>query len=248
MIREKRKKQKRKKHFLLSFFMFLCVLAGLALFAFKGFRLKTVEVEGNELYSEETIKETLLSDKYSWNSLYVFMKYTFAKPKDIPFVDTVEVSLKGLHKIHIQVYEKGMMGYVYIPSIEENAYFDKDGFVVETSSRVIEDIPRIDGISCDKVVLYEKLPIDASKRKTILTITQSLKRENLVPEVITFNENMNATLKYGTIVVELGSTDSLTKKIMHMSKILPQLENESGTLHLEDWTEETTNIVFERQE
>ena len=41
------------------------------------------------------------------------------------------------------------------------AYFDKDGFVVETSTRVIENVPKIDGISCEEVVLFEKLIVPA---------------------------------------------------------------------------------------
>ena len=47
----------------------------------------------------------------------------------------VSPALRGSHGVHISVYEKGTLGYIYIPGInEKNAYFDKDGFVVETSS------------------------------------------------------------------------------------------------------------------
>ena len=70
-----------------------------------------------------------------------------------------------------------MLGYIYIPGINENAYFDKDGFVVETSSDTVPGVPCIDGISCDKVVLYEKLPIKQTMLEDILELTQGLKRQ-----------------------------------------------------------------------
>ena len=56
---------------------------------------------------DETIENVVLNDKYSWNSLYVFAKYRFKKPESIPFVDTMDITLKSPHKLHIKVYEKG---------------------------------------------------------------------------------------------------------------------------------------------
>ena len=47
---------------------------------------------------------------------------------------------------------------------------------VETSSDTVPGVPCIDGISCDKVVLYEKLPIKQTMLKDILELTQGLKK------------------------------------------------------------------------
>jgi cell division protein FtsQ len=159
----------------------------------------------------------------------------------------MEISLKDPQTLHITVYEKGIMGYLYIPSISENAYFDKDGIVVETSSDVIEGTPQIGGIDCEQVVLYEKLPIDSSKLREILTLTQALKRNSLIPDSITYGGSNEPELAYGTIKVEMGSLTLLTQKVERLAKIKPQLEGMSGTLHLENWTEETTNIVFDKK-
>ena len=83
----------------------------------------------------------MLNDKYSWNSMYVYLKYKVKDTKKIPFIDTMSISLDSPHTLHISVYEKGMLGYIYIPGINENAYFDKDGFVVETSSDTVPGVP-----------------------------------------------------------------------------------------------------------
>ena len=40
----------------------------------------------------------------------------------------------------------------------------------------------------------------------------------------------------------------LTKKIERLSAIMPAIDKMSGTLHLESWTEESTNIVFDKEE
>ena len=45
----------------------------------------------------------------------------------------------------------------------------------------------------------------------------------------------------------MGSLDLLTQKVERLAKIKPSIENLEGTLHLENWTEETTNIVFDKK-
>ena len=205
----------------------IAVLAILFLIVLKLFTVKRVVVEGNELYDQKTIEDAVLNDKYSWNSLYVYLKYKIKDTKKIPFIDTMSI---------------------YIPGINENAYFDKDGFVVETSSDTVPGVPCIDGISCDKVVLYEKLPIKQAMLKDILELTQGLKRQDLVPDSVDYGAQNAPVVKYGNVSVIIGDTTKLTRKIERLKAIMPSLEGQSGTLHLESWTEETTNIVFDKSE
>lgn len=249
MIREKRKKKKRRK---IGLFVFLGILLALGLAAIivvKVFTVEEVKVEGNELYPSEQIEEWVLNDEYSWNSLYVVLKYKFFKTEEIPFIDTMEISLDSPHVLHIHVYEKGMLGYLYIDSIGQNAYFDKDGFVVETSSDVIEGIPKITGISCNSVVLYEQLPLEEETiLKKLLTLTQMLKKYDILPEQISYDSSHQPTLTYGGVSVIIGNDESLSQKIVRLSYILPQLDGMAGTLHLENWTEQTTDIVFDKAE
>lgn len=246
MIKEKRRKARKCKKIAIALLIILLLLAAAALIVIKVFRVEKVEVEGNELYDAKVIEKAVLNDKYSWNSLYVFLKYRFVDTKKVPFVDTMEITLKDPQTLHIKVYEKGIMGYLYISSIDENAYFDKDGLVVETSSKVIDGTPQIIGIDCDKVVLYEKLPIGNAKLREILTLTQALKRNSLIPDSITYGVANEPLLAYGKIKVEMGSLELLTQKVERLAKIKPSLEGMDGTLHLENWTEETTNIVFDK--
>lgn len=246
MINEQRRKQKLAKKILITIVTFLLVLFIAIVIVWKVFVVKNVKVEGNVLYDEQLIKETVLNDEYSWNSLYVLLKYTFVDTEVIPFIDTMEVKMTNPQSITIKVYEKGMMGYLYVSAIGENVYFDKDGFVVETSTRVIEDVPKIDGIACDEVVIYEQLPIDEQLLRQLLTLTQSLKREGLEPDSINYSVENEPILYYGGVAVRLGSMENLTLKVEHLSKILPSIKDMAGVLHMENWTEESLNIIFEQ--
>lgn len=247
MIREERRKKRKRKRIAITFLVLVLFLAGAALVVVKVFTVEQVEVQGNQLYDSKQIEKWVLNDKYSWNSLYVYLKYRFRKPEEIPFIDTMEVGLKVPHTITIEVYEKGLLGYLYIDSLGQNVYFDKDGFVVETSTDVIEGIPKITGLTCKQVVLYEKLDLAKKKSlKTLLSVTQTLKKYSLVPQSIDYGDGGNLTLSYGAVTVSLGTVDNLNEKVKRLEKIMPELDGLTGTLHLEEWTEETTDITFEK--
>ena len=249
MIKEERRRKKRRKIGLYILLILILLIAAGVFIVMNVFTVENVVVEGNELYSSTQIENMVLNDEYSWNSLYVDLKYRFVDIGEVPFVDTMEVSLDNPHTVHIRVYEKGMLGYLYINSIGQNAYFDKDGFVVETSTEVIDGVPKITGISCEEVVLYEKLQLENSDiLRDLLNLTQTLKKYNLLPDEIQYDSNMEPVLYYGTIQVKIGSEDNLSQKVVRLSIILPQLDRLSGTLHLETWTPETTDIIWDRAE
>ena len=249
MIKEERRRKKRRKIGLYILLILILLIAAGVFIVMNVFTVENVVVEGNELYSSTQIETMVLNDEYSWNSLYVDLKYRFVDIGEVPFVDTMEVSLDNPHTVHIKVYEKGMLGYLYINSIGQNAYFDKDGFVVETSTEVIDGVPKITGISCEEVVLYEKLQLENSDiLRDLLNLTQTLKKYNLLPDEIQYDSNMEPVLYYGTIQVKIGSEDNLSQKVVRLSIILPQLDGLSGILHLETWTPETTDIIWDRAE
>ena len=247
MIKEERRRKKRRKIGLYILLILILLIAAGVFIVMNVFTVENVVVEGNELYSSTQIENMVLNDEYSWNSLYVDLKYRFVDVGEVPFVDTMEISLDDPHTLRISVTEKGILGSFYIDTLGQYAYFDKDGFVVETSSDVIEGVPKITGVTCDSVVLYEKLPLDDTKLlRNLLTLTQLLKKYELEPEEIHYDSAMQPQLTYGTIAVNVGSEDYLTQKIARLSAIMPQLSGLSGILHLETWTPDTTDIVFDR--
>ena len=253
MIKEQRReilrKKKRKRNILIILALLVLLAGAGVLLVTQVFTVKKVNVVGNELYTDEQIEEIVLSDEYSWSTLYVYLKYRFFHAQKLPFVDTMEVSLQPAkpHELTVEVYEKGILGYLYISSIDQNAYFDKDGFVVETSQEVIEDVPKIEGLTCDSVVLYEKLPLtNDTALKNLLSLTQLLQKYEIPAKRIKYEEVSGSMTVYsGKITILVGNADNLAQKIMRLQYILPQLEGKKGTLHLENWTSETTDIIFD---
>ena len=175
-MRKRGKRKQRRRVLRVVLPTVILILALGAVMIWKVFVVRDVEVEGNEIYSAQQIESWVLDDEYSWNSLYVVLKNKFQKQEEIPFVDSMEISLKSPSKIRIRVIEKGVLGYVYIPSLGKNAYFDKDGFVVELSNEVIDGTIKITGLSVDHAVLYEKLGMeDSGILRTLLSLTQLVK-------------------------------------------------------------------------
>lgn len=248
-MRKKRRKQRRRRLLRIALPVLILLVLLAVIMVWKVFVVKEVEVTGNEIYSDEQIESWALDDEYSWNSLYVVLKNKFQKQEEIPFVDTINISLLSPSKIQIEVTEKGVLGYVYIPTLGQNAYFDQDGFVVELSSDVIEGTMKICGLSVERAELYEKLDLeDTSILKTLLSLTHLLKKYDRVPELIYVNDG-DVLLSYGSIQVNLGTGSSLNEKILRMDQILSQLdEGQTGTLHLDTWSQSSTDIYFKQGE
>jgi cell division protein FtsQ len=119
--------------------------------------------------------------------------------------------------------------------------------VVETSQEVIDGVPRIEGLSCDSVVLYEALPLENDTAlKNLLSLTQLLQKYEIAASRIKYEESSNTMTVYSDgITIQVGTADNLAQKILRLQYILPQLEGKKGTLHLENWTSETTDIIFD---
>ena len=248
-MRKKRKRKKIGRVILTALLIIVFVIALGAILVWKVFVVKDVTVKGNEIYSDKQIEDWVLDKEYSWNSLYVYFENKLNKTEEIPFVDSLQIRLKSPQKLEINVVEKGILGYLYVPSLGKNAYFDKDGFVVEISSEIIEGVTKISGLSVENAELYKKLSIgDNSKLlRTLLNVTQLLKKYERIPETILI-QNGNVYLNYGQIQVNLGSGTDLNEKVLRMNQILPQLDGMSGMLHVETWSENNTDIYFRNGE
>lgn len=243
MIKEKRKRQAKRKQILIAVLTILCLTGILALIAIKGFTLQKVIVSGNELYSDEKIKESVLNDEYSWNTLYVMLKYRLSKMEEMPFVDEMELSLRSPHTLQIKVYEKAIIGCM--KGNGQNVYFDKDGLVVEISERLIENVPKVEGITCKKMIVYEKLKLDNNDALSLLLMfSRQLQKYGLSPETITFGTDGNLSAAFGDITASIGDAQYLVEKAMRLDAILPQLDGKKGTLHLETWTPLNTDVTF----
>ena len=219
------------------FLLIFSVLLGAGIF-----RVKQVDVMGNSYYTEEEIVKLVLGKHR--NSLYLTFLYQYMGGKDIPFIDKVELTFISPDHIKVRVYEKTMIGYVsYMGS---NLYFDKDGTVVESSSEVLEGIPCIKGLKFDTLTLNQPLNVKNDQVfDMLLSMTQMMKKYDLSPDAITLkNESSQIVLTFGNVRVNLGTGEHMDEKAARIRTLLPDLENLSGVLHMEEYTSESTNISF----
>lgn len=219
-------------------------LAAIALVVVSVFRVQNISVEGNVHYTSEEIEAMVLTDRLSYNSLYLSLKYRNKEIRDIPFIETMSVRVDSPDSITIRVYEKSVAGYVEY--MGRYMYFDRDGIVVESSETRTEGIPQVTGIRFDHVVLYEALPVkNTDIFQEILSITQMLSKHQITTDKIYFNESNEITLYFDNIRAKLGK-DNLEEKVMRLEQILPNLSGESGVLDLQNYSEDRKNVTFQK--
>ena len=225
-------------------FLLLTVFVSGYIYIVENYTITTVYVEGNAHYTNEEIMEMVMGGRYGNNSIFLSLKYRDKGIDNIPFIQTMDVSVEAKDTIRIKVYEKAVAGYVAY--LGRYIYFDRDGIVVETSEERTLGIPQVTGLSFSHVILHEPLPVENKEVfEDILNITQLLEKYSLPVDKIYFSPDYQVTLIFGDARVAMGSSDDIDEKIMNLQYMLPSLEGKSGTLDMREYTEDTRMISFE---
>lgn len=237
---------KRKK-----FGVILLVIAVLAVILLGGgyyikttYTVSTVYVEGNVHYTEDEIKDIVMSGFLGDNSLYLSLKYRNKGIEGVPFVDTMDVKVLAPDTIKIIVYEKVLTGYVRF--MDTYMYFDKDGYVVESSSIRTAGVPQVTGLKFDHVVVGQALPVeDKDIFNKILNVTKLLNKYELKADKLYFNRAREVTVYFGEVKVALGSESlAMEDKLMLLPELLPSLEGKKGTLQMNTQSEGDGRYTF----
>ena len=228
--------------------LFLAVAFGVGYYVISTYTVTTVYVEGNVHYSEDEIKEIVMEGPLGKNSLYLSLKYKNKGIQGIPFVDVMDVSILAPDTVRITVYEKVLTGYV--KHLGTYVYFDKDGYVVESSSVKTVGVPQVTGLEFDHVVLGEPLPVEnPGVFVDILNMTKLLEKYELDSEKIYFQASGDITVYFADVKVSLGSDRAtLEDKLMLLPGLLPNLEGRKGTLQMENYIEGGGRYTFQPDE
>ena len=245
----KKKRRSKFKFYFLNILLAVVILGVIFVFCSIFFcRVTKVSCKGNKIYNDEQIEYMVLSHPYDGNSLAAVGMSIFKPVKSIPFVDSIKLKLVNAHSIEIIVKEKPLSGFLPYKN-NKYIYYNNNGMVNEISDTLIDKTPLIAGLTLKSTPkLGEILPVDQSKEKTLLYIQKELLKRKIVVSAVVFNAEGNITLMYQNITINLGMPTKLSEKITRLPYILPHLEQMTGTLHLEDWSEENTDIVFQKNE
>ena len=148
--RRRPRRRIRGKVILIIIAVLLLILAGLYLYLVNAYRVTNVKVEGNLHYTEDEIKDMVMTGRYGNNSLYLSLKYRNKGVEDIPFIETMDVTILSPDSIRITVYEKALAGCIQYLGLY--MYFDKDGTVVETSSETTPGVPIVTGLAYNEEI------------------------------------------------------------------------------------------------
>ncbi|MBO4864603.1 MAG: hypothetical protein J5517_09560 [Eubacterium sp.] len=220
----------------------LFVILG-ALYYVSTFNIKTININGCVLSSEDEIRTTILNDLKFENTILLYAKNKIKPVENIPFVAKLTFDYVDKNTVSVDVFEKSVAGC--IEYMESYVYFDREGIVLETSKDKYADVPYIKGITVKSWELGEELPIENKKRfDNILTITQLIDKYNLQIEGIEFTVDGEIVLRHDNIEIELGEGDNLPIQMMNLGNILKELEGKSGVLYMKEYDAENATASF----
>lgn len=193
----------------------VCLIVILALV----FRVTKVTVEGNTLYSEETVAAEVCGTVLDKNTITAFIKNHLGFTAELPYVREYEISYPGIHEIHIKLYEKKIIaGIAYM---NQYIYFDKDGVVLRSTNEELLDIPLFETKTMTTFTLYEKVQMqDEELLKQILNLSNLFQHYGVSWDKVVFDTDNAAFLYTGDIKVSLGRKDSYDEQISALSSVL----------------------------
>ncbi len=249
-ITEKKKEKKERKHgklfvVLTVIFTVALVIAAAVFFVLYFCNIKTINMSGNTVLAQAEIEKDLLVDEYDKNAVILLIKNVFTPRKDIPFVESMEMSMSDLNTVNIKIKEKEMTGYL-MDADKNRIYYNSDGVVQEISKVKVKGIPRIvyEGEQ-EAVSQGQQIPVREKSRRELLALQRDLKNNEINVTRIEITEEGNFTMYHKDIIIKLGTASNMTEKVMRLQYILPKVKKKVGILHLEDWSEGNTDIVFE---
>ncbi len=111
----------------------------------------------------------------------------------------------------------------------------------------LADVVEVTGLTEDALKVGQTISVtDSGIFSTLQAVTRLFNKFDIKPDSISVDSDNSITLHYGTVDICLGKDTLLEEKMARVDAILPQLDGLSGTLHLENYSEDTVNIIFDQ--
>lgn len=199
------------------------------------FRVQEFEISGNRLYSDEEVMKIL--DLEAGDNIFQVYMNSNKSIKNYSYIEKVSVEYINYNKVKIMVAEKQIIGY--IPYMSDLLCIDKKGYILDyvKPENRNKDIPLIEGISSEVMVVGEKIQIPEEIIQACYLFYKSSTENNIFIEKIRFNNNRTdkISLKIENKTIEFGNIEYFSEKFKAMMGMMSQIpKEESGTLFLGD--------------
>lgn len=206
-----------------SLAVLVVLVAGVLLFG-GVFRTETITIEGLTYYTEEEFLAKISGETARKNTVLFRLEQLKNGAPRIPYIEYYDVKAEGNNDIRIQVYEKILVGGVKI--MGQYLYFDKDGYVTESSVDPLPEIPLVKGLEFDRIVLYEKLKIQKDELyDVILNLTKQIWDLELPVQTILFNGKGEVELEIGGSSVALGKREAYNIPLQKLAEMFPRVSD-----------------------
>ncbi len=233
--------------YLIRFAAVLVILGALALLIGGLFRTEEIAVEGLSYYTEEEFLARISGEGARKNTLLFRWEQFRAGEQQVPYIERYDITTEGKNVIRIKVYEKILVGCVKV--MGQYLYFDKDGYVTESSTEQLPGVPLIKGLEFDRIMLYEKLNIQKDELyDVILNITKLVREYEIPAGSITFNGKGEVELSVGGSSVALGRRTAYDLPIQKLADILPSVSDRNLYIDLSGYEGGTDDIIAKPKE
>lgn len=198
-------------------------------------RITDIKVEGGEIYSDQEIISSAMSDKYAYHTLFFLAKSKLGHISCLPFVQEIDVEWKSPSAIVLHVFDKTISGCVKY--MGQYIYFDKDGVVLQSMTEPMDGVPVVTGIKFGKFTLNEAFEVkDDSLFETIMNLSRLIKHYKVQVDQVKI-EGKNVTLYSGQVEVYLGQKDFYDDDMAALASVLKKTNKKglAGTINMENF-------------
>jgi len=218
------------------------ILVAVALLFVMIFRTEKITIEGLTYYTEDEFLNKISGETARRNTILFRLEQQRNGEQRVPYVERYDVTAEGKNEIHIRVYEKILIGCVKV--MGQYLYFDKDGYVTDSSGERLDGVPLLKGLEFDRIVLYEKLRIQKDELyDVILNITKLVREYGIPAGTVSFNGKGEVELEVDTLTVFMGKRKAYDLPVQKLADILPAVSGQNLYIDLSGYEGGTDDII-----
>ncbi len=247
-MQEKLRRHRRRKRILFGTLAAIVLIGTVAAFLFFSTYLTTFSVQGTKYVSSDFIQSRLFESQMDRRYYYVRGREMLYGPKELPMVQSYTLSFSGTSHVDIMIEEKEPVGGILFAE-GSYLYFDEDGYILCTTSELMDHVPVIEGINAVQPRMYDVIHIEQEELlDDIMTLVGLIDKYNLDVDGMVYDEEQNVKLWMENVRVNLGTGRSMEGKIAELYDMQEGLKGLRGELHLENYDSlnQTGNYIFER--